>query len=145
MAGRKEKSWARSLQPGPAPAPRTCLGEGPRTALGRVWRGWGENLRLEEGNRDRKKPPPTSAGRNVGGVGRAQDLGVQKLNARQQREPALALREPALEPALGSYLPRFALRSQSLSGGVCIHVQLPGRRASTKAKAGGSGPSISLA
>lgn len=55
-------------------------------------------------------------------------MGVQKLNARQQREPALALREPALEPALGSYLPRFALRSQSLSGGVCVHVQLPGRR-----------------
>lgn len=138
MAGRKEKSRARSLQPGPAPAPRTCLGEGPWTALGRVWRGWGENLRLEEGNRDRKKPPPTSAGRNVGGVGRAQDLGVQKLNARQQREPAL-------EPALGSYLPRFALRSQSLAGGVCVHVQLPGRRASTKVKAGGPGPSISLA
>ena len=72
-------------------------------------------------------------------------MGVQKLNARQQREPALALREPALEPALGSYLPRFALQSQSLSGGVCVHVQLPGRRASTKVKAGGPGPSISLA
>ena len=60
-------------------------------------------------------------------------MGVQKLNARQQREPALALREPALEPALGSYLPRFALRSQSLSGGVCVHIRLPGHRACTKA------------
>ena len=65
-------------------------------------------------------------------------MGVQKLNARQQREPAL-------EPALGSDLPRFALRSQSLSGGVCVHVQLPGHRVSTKVKAGGPGPSISLA
>lgn len=37
----------------------------------RVWRGGVRTYSLEEGNRDRKQPPPTS-GRNVAGVGQAQ-------------------------------------------------------------------------
>lgn len=59
---------------------------------------------------NRKKPPPTSARRNVEGVGQAKESGgVQRLSARQQREPALAPapvpRDAAQKPPLDIYLP----------------------------------------
>lgn len=95
----QERGWrAGSRRPGPASS-RPGLGEGPGRGLGGVCgggRGGGRVRtyspdRAREGNVNRKKPLPTSAGRNVWGGGGGTGHGtvrVQRLNAQPRgRQP----------------------------------------------------------
>lgn len=78
-----------------------------------------------------------------GGTAGSAELGVQKLSARQQREPIPVPREPPGNLPLDFHLPLLGSgEGQSLWGWGAYRPSTP---ACTKAKAGGGGPGASPA
>ena len=93
---------------------------------------------LEEGNGQERA---TSHLREECGGSRtgSEDLGAQKLSARQQRDPPREL-------PLDSYRPPLCFReSQSLPGGACSPHPAPRPQGLHQCRAGGPGPSTSPA
>lgn len=130
VAGRKEKAQAHRLQPGPALLhDPSGEGHGPQWGGGSGG-GWGENLRLQEGNRDRKEATSHLGREECGEYGPG--LGGTEAKCQTAEGASSALRELALELPWAPTCPVLLLRSQSLSG---VSVSTSGSQA--------TGPAIS--